>query len=148
MIFDGAVKSINYSYLLLPCFTYQILVPTYCTCISNMYIIITYIIFIGVLLNFSEPLDAALPTRKWRLYVFKGPTTTTGGGGGGNGGDEEVKTFHIHRMSRYLFGRDSRVADVLLENPSCSKQHAVLQYRSVIPKAGADNSGSWWLISV
>ena len=33
------------------------------------------------------------------------------------------------RKSAYLIGRDKRVADVLLENPSCSLQHAVIQFR-------------------
>jgi hypothetical protein len=30
------------------------------------------------------------------------------------------------KQSVYLFGRDNRVADILLENPSCSMQHAVI----------------------
>ena len=33
------------------------------------------------------------------------------------------------KQSVYLFGRDNRVADILLENPSCSMQHAVIQFR-------------------
>lgn len=36
----------------------------------------------------------------------------------------------IHRQSLYLFGRERRVADVPTDHPSCSKQHAVLQFRS------------------
>lgn len=32
-------------------------------------------------------------------------------------------------MSSYLFGRERRVADVPTDHPSCSKQHAVLQFR-------------------
>jgi smad nuclear-interacting protein 1 len=35
----------------------------------------------------------------------------------------------VHRQSYYLFGRDRKVADVPTDHPSCSKQHAVLQYR-------------------
>lgn len=35
----------------------------------------------------------------------------------------------IHRQSCYLFGRERRVADVPTDHPSCSKQHAVLQFR-------------------
>ncbi|KAL8619039.1 hypothetical protein ACOMHN_020737 [Nucella lapillus] len=35
----------------------------------------------------------------------------------------------VHRQSAYLFGRDRRVADIPVDHPSCSKQHAVLQYR-------------------
>lgn len=35
----------------------------------------------------------------------------------------------IHRQSFYLFGRERRVADIPTDHPSCSKQHAVLQFR-------------------
>jgi smad nuclear-interacting protein 1 len=65
-----------------------------------------------------EPLDSARPSKKWRLYVFK---------------NEEIsETLHLHRQSAYLFGRDKRVADIELKHESCSKQHAVIQYRQVI----------------
>lgn len=37
--------------------------------------------------------------------------------------------LYIHRQSSYLFGREHRVVDVPTDHPSCSKQHAVLQYR-------------------
>lgn len=37
--------------------------------------------------------------------------------------------MHIHRQSAYLIGRDSKIADIPVLHPSCSKQHAVLQYR-------------------
>lgn len=40
-----------------------------------------------------------------------------------------VATLHVHRKSAFLVGRDKAVADILTEHPSCSKQHAVLQYR-------------------
>lgn len=71
----------------------------------------------GVLMKWSEPPDAAQPTRQWRLYVFKA--------------DEILQTLHIHRQSAFLIGRDDRVADILLDHPSCSKQHAVIQYRLI-----------------
>lgn len=38
-----------------------------------------------------------------------------------------VDTIHITEQSAYLFGREQLVVDILLENPTCSKQHAVLQ---------------------
>ncbi|EFN53416.1 hypothetical protein CHLNCDRAFT_58505 [Chlorella variabilis] len=41
------------------------------------------------------------------------------------------------KQSCYLFGRERRVADVPTDHPSCSKQHAVLQYR-MTEKEGAD----------
>ena len=38
-----------------------------------------------------------------------------------------AELLHIHRQSAYLIGRDRTVADIPLEHPSCSKQHAVIQ---------------------
>lgn len=38
-------------------------------------------------------------------------------------------TLHIHRQSAYLVGREKRVADIVVDHPSCSKQHAVVQFR-------------------
>jgi smad nuclear-interacting protein 1 len=64
-----------------------------------------------------------MPDKKWRLYVFKG--------------GEIAETLHMHRQNFYLFGRDHRVADVVLLHESCSKQHAVLQYRLVNDKSSA-----------
>ncbi|POM63903.1 Smad nuclear interacting protein 1 [Phytophthora palmivora] len=69
----------------------------------------------GVVLKFSEPPEARQPTKRYRLYVFKD--------------DENIATLHVHRKSAFLVGRDKAVADILTEHPSCSKQHAVLQYR-------------------
>ena len=44
-------------------------------------------------------------------------------------GEPIDKPLYIHRQSCYLFGRERRVADVPLDHPSISKQHAILQYR-------------------
>lgn len=71
----------------------------------------------GVLLKYTEPLDAAKPTKQWRFYVFKG--------------EEVVETLYIHRKSCYLVGRDNRVVDIVALHESCSKQHAVIQFRRV-----------------
>lgn len=40
-----------------------------------------------------------------------------------------LATLHIHRQSAYLVGREKRVADIVVDHPSCSKQHAVVQFR-------------------
>ncbi|KAF8133791.1 SMAD/FHA domain-containing protein [Boletus edulis] len=56
----------------------------------------------------------------WRLYVFKG--------------SEQTELLHIHRQSAYLVGRDRTVADISIDHPSCSKQHAVIQHRQVQEK--------------
>ena len=72
----------------------------------------------------NEPSEARPPTVRWRLYVFKD-------------GQPHGDPLYIHRQSRYIFGRERRVADVPTDHPSCSKQHAVLQYR-LTEKEGAD----------
>ncbi|KAJ3106819.1 Smad nuclear-interacting protein 1 [Phlyctochytrium planicorne] len=73
--------------------------------------------FKGVLLKYSEPPEARKPTKHFRLYVFKGK--------------DQIDMLQIHRQSAYLLGRDRIVADIPIDHPSCSKQHAVLQYRHV-----------------
>ncbi|KAJ2353668.1 hypothetical protein GGF43_003445 [Coemansia sp. RSA 2618] len=56
----------------------------------------------GVELKYSEPAEARRPTdARWRLYVFK-----------------DGKDIDMHH-----------VADIPTDHPSCSSQHAVLQYR-------------------
>ncbi|KAJ2781063.1 hypothetical protein H4R18_003110 [Coemansia javaensis] len=72
----------------------------------------------GVELKYSEPAEARRPSgSRWRIYVFK------------DGKDTDM--HHIDTASAFLFGRDRRVADIPIDHPSCSSQHAVLQYRHV-----------------
>ncbi|GES75564.1 smad nuclear-interacting protein 1 [Rhizophagus clarus] len=71
----------------------------------------------GIPLKYFEPQEARKPVKKWRLYVFKG--------------DKELDILHIHRQSAYLFGRERKVADIPIDHPSCSSQHAVLQFRQI-----------------
>ncbi|DBA88336.1 TPA: hypothetical protein ACH3X2_004838 [Trebouxia sp. C0005] len=70
----------------------------------------------GVVLVHQEPPEARKPSQMWRLYGFKN-------------GEPIDKPLYIHRQTCYLFGRERRVADVPLDHPSISKQHAVMQYR-------------------
>ncbi|XP_060801500.1 smad nuclear-interacting protein 1 isoform X3 [Amyelois transitella] len=70
----------------------------------------------GVVIKYSEPDDAKQPKRRWRFYPFKG--------------DKALPILYIHRQSAFLIGRDKKVADISLEHPSISKQHAALQYRA------------------
>ncbi|CAM9435440.1 unnamed protein product, partial [Chrysoparadoxa australica] len=72
-------------------------------------------VYKGMVMKWSEPEDARPPTKKWRFYVFKD--------------DEVVQTLHLHRQSAYLIGREKKIADVCTAHPSCSGQHAVLQFR-------------------
>lgn len=69
----------------------------------------------GVVIKYSEPLEARKPRRRWRLYVFKG--------------EQELPMYQIHRQSAYLIGRLRGICDLPVDHPSCSSQHAVLQYR-------------------
>ncbi|KAL0584743.1 hypothetical protein ABG067_005481 [Albugo candida] len=69
----------------------------------------------GVVMKWSEPTNARKPQCRWRLYVFKGETS--------------IATLHIYSKSAFLVGRDKTIADVLTEHASCSKQHAVIQFR-------------------
>lgn len=71
----------------------------------------------GTVIKYSEPPEARKPKRHWRLYPFKG--------------EMALPTLHIHRQSSFLVGRDRKVCDLAVDHPSCSKQHAALQYRLV-----------------
>lgn len=70
----------------------------------------------GVALIYTEPPESRKPGRKWRLYTFK---------------NEKIIEEPLHlEQSCYIFGREHRVADMLINHPSCSKQHAALQFRN------------------
>ncbi|KAK9375238.1 SMAD/FHA domain-containing protein [Lipomyces chichibuensis] len=76
----------------------------------------------GVSLQYAEPPEARKPEKSYRFYVFK---------------DGDIAdTLTLDQRPTYLFGRDRTVADVPLDHPSCSKQHAVLQYRLVVEEGG------------
>ncbi|KAF9891076.1 hypothetical protein FE257_005011 [Aspergillus nanangensis] len=72
-----------------------------------------------VVLKYHEPAEARKPPAKepWRLYVFKG--------------EDLLEVVEISERSCWLVGREHLVVDFPLEHPSCSKQHAALQFRYV-----------------
>ncbi|KAE8310048.1 SMAD/FHA domain-containing protein [Aspergillus transmontanensis] len=72
-----------------------------------------------VVLKYHEPPEARKPPAKdpWRLYVFKG--------------DDLLEVVELNERSCWLIGRENLVVDFPLEHPSCSKQHAALQFRYV-----------------
>lgn len=74
----------------------------------------------ATVLKYNEPPEARKPLEHWRLYEFKD--------------DENTSMLAIYRQSAYTFGRDAAVVDIPLDHPSCSKQHAALQYRHVVEK--------------
>lgn len=71
----------------------------------------------GVVIKYAEPPEARRPKRKWRLYPFKN--------------DQSLNTIYIHRQSCFLIGREKKICEISVDHPSCSKQHAALQYRAV-----------------
>lgn len=73
----------------------------------------------SIIMKYHEPAEARKPPAKepWRIYVFKD--------------DDIVDTIQLAEQSCWLFGRELAVADIPLEHPSCSKQHAVVQFRYV-----------------
>ncbi|KAL6543186.1 hypothetical protein OROHE_010706 [Orobanche hederae] len=110
----------------------------------------------GVTLLFNEPPEARQPDTRWRLYVFKGGEVLNVVIGFRPRlptsychcalilsvrilekystiplEESTSEPLYVHRQSYYLFGRERRVADIPTDHPSCSKQHAVLQYRQV-----------------
>ena len=74
----------------------------------------------GTFIDYDEPEDKCAPERyglRLRLHTFKG--------------DEEIeKPISLAYKSRYIFGRDRDAVDIPTDHPSCSKQHAVLQFRN------------------
>ncbi|KAK3616108.1 hypothetical protein LTR56_026176 [Elasticomyces elasticus] len=70
-------------------------------------------------LKYHEPPEGRKPPPKeqWRMYVFKEK--------------DLVDTIYLHTRSVWLCGRDKKVTDLLLEHPSISKQHAVIQFRYI-----------------
>ncbi|XP_055512021.1 smad nuclear-interacting protein 1 [Leucoraja erinacea] len=83
--------------------------------------------FRGVVIKYNEPPESRIPKKRWRLYPFKN--------------DEPLPVMHIHRQSAYLLGRQRRIVDIPIDHPSCSKQHAVLQYRLVQFTRGDGTTG-------
>lgn len=74
-------------------------------------------VYKGVVIKYNEPGEARKPGKLWRLYPFKA--------------DNPLKIIHLHRQSAYMIGRDRKIAEIPVDHPSCSKQHAVFQFRVV-----------------
>lgn len=82
----------------------------------------------GVLLKFQEPPEARAPVTQWRLYVYKN--------------DKLEQTLHISKQSAYLIGRSPEICDIVTAHPSCSTQHAVLQYRALPVQKKNEDGGT------
>ena len=81
-------------------------------------------VYKGHVLKWTEPDDARKPVDRWRIYEYKD--------------GQQVKVLHIHRQSAFLIGRIKDIADILTMHPSCSGQHAVVQFRLKILKDDLD----------
>ncbi|OAL46075.1 SMAD/FHA domain-containing protein [Pyrenochaeta sp. DS3sAY3a] len=70
-------------------------------------------------LKYHEPAEARKPppSQAWRLFVFKG--------------EDVIDTIELWQKSCWLLGRSREVVDYLLEHPSSSGQHAVIQFRYI-----------------
>lgn len=73
--------------------------------------------FRGNLIKYNEPPEARKPDCRWFLFPFKQ--------------DESLDKIPLYRQSAFLFGREVTIVDIPIEHPSCSKQHAVIQFRFV-----------------
>ncbi len=73
----------------------------------------------AIVLKYHEPQESRKPSpaHPWRMYVFKG--------------SEVLDTILLHERSCWLVGREAAVVDYLVEHPSTSKQHAVIQFRHI-----------------
>ena len=79
------------------------------------------------MLKYHEPPEARKPpaSQDWRLFTFKG--------------EEQVDPpIPLAAQSCWLLGRERAVADLRVDHPSASKQHAVIQFRDVPRKGGND----------
>ncbi|KAL9007342.1 MAG: hypothetical protein Q9173_007358, partial [Seirophora scorigena] len=81
----------------------------------------------SITLKYHEPPESRLPSTPHLLYVFKSSAL--------------LSTLQLHERSCWLFGREKQVVDAVIEHPSCSKQHAVLQFRHVVNKQGGKKGG-------
>ena len=76
--------------------------------------------------KYIEPSDARITDKRWKLFIFKG-------------NEEIMEPIKLSHRSKYLFGRDHTLVDIPIDHPSCSKQHAVIQFRLVpIPNEPGD----------
>ncbi|KAL8751619.1 MAG: hypothetical protein Q9199_006295, partial [Rusavskia elegans] len=76
----------------------------------------------SIVLKYHEPPESRLPpsSQPYLLYIFKS--------------SDLLSKLTLNERSCWLFGREKMVADVPVEHPSASKQHAVLQFRHVVKK--------------
>jgi smad nuclear-interacting protein 1 len=72
-----------------------------------------------IVLKYNEPPEARKPpaSQEWRLFIFKG--------------EDLLETVPLAQQTCWLMGKEAAVADLVIEHPSTSKQHGVIQFRYV-----------------
>lgn len=73
----------------------------------------------GTQLKYTEPVDAAKPPTSpdYYLFIFKKASKIP------------IK-YKLNNRSYHLIGRDEKIVDLETDDNTCSKQHAVIQFRS------------------
>jgi smad nuclear-interacting protein 1 len=73
-------------------------------------------------LKYHEPPEARKPpsSSRWYLWTFKGGPDS-----------EPLEKIELNAQSCWLLGRAAEVADIRLEHPSASSQHAAIQFRYI-----------------
>jgi smad nuclear-interacting protein 1 len=71
--------------------------------------------FKGIVIKYNEPPDAHKPDQRWFIYPFKD--------------NQSLDPIPIYKQTAFLLGRDRSIVDIPIDHPSCSKQHAVIQFR-------------------
>lgn len=107
-------------------------------CVAHLTIKISRMSFAHIVPALSHmilftPAMSRTANTRWRLYVFRKKTSDVSSDPNKKD-DDLIDTYHISRQSAYLFGREHKVADIPVDHPSLSKQHAVLQYRALPSK--------------
>jgi hypothetical protein len=77
-------------------------------------------------LKFTEPLDKDIPNttngdKEWCFFEFKDDMIVNDGA--------DPLLLNQPNKSAYLFGLDDQVCDFVLQNPTISAQHCVIQFR-------------------
>lgn len=74
----------------------------------------------GVVLKYTTPLDKGIPTNDWRLYQFRHKSS-------------EPQIIHsLCGIDHFIIGKDIRISNIILNNQSSSRQHAVIQFKKKI----------------
>lgn len=66
---------------------------------------------------YHEPIDRCRPDHEWRLYVYKDKQLI------------DTVQLNLSAATYYMIGRNNELCHIVIQHESCSKQHAVIQFR-------------------